>query len=77
MSADFAWLVDNSRELCERYAGKWIAVQDGKVVAVGDTATEAAEHARAAVGSKPFILEAITEDADVIYGGVSMVAATH
>lgn len=66
--ADFAWLVAQGPDLYQKYAGKWIAVRDAKIVGVGDTAVEAAEKARAAVGDAEFILEAIDETADVIYG---------
>ncbi len=66
---DFNWLIDHSPELHEQYPGKWIAVHDGEVVGVGDTAPEAAEQARAKVGDAPFILEALDADADVIYVG--------
>jgi hypothetical protein len=69
--ADFAWLADNGPQLCEQYAGKWIAVRDGKVIGVGDTAVEAAEQARKSTDNKEddFILEAIDASADVIYVG--------
>lgn len=43
---DFAWLVEHGPELFSQYAGKWIAVRDGKVVGVGDTAPEAAQQTR-------------------------------
>lgn len=63
--ADFAWLTDHSLELSREYAGKWIAVHNGEVVGVGDTATEAAEQASAKVGDANFILEALDESADI------------
>ncbi len=68
-STDFAWLVDHGPEIFEKYAGKWIAVADGKVIGVGETATEAAERAREAAPGKRFILEAIDRVADVVYAG--------
>jgi hypothetical protein len=41
-TTDFNWLADHGPELFSKYAGKWIAVHDGQVVGVGDTALEAA-----------------------------------
>lgn len=68
-SPDFAWLIEHSEEIFEKYKGLWIAVADQRVVGQGETATEAAEQARAEVGDKPFILEAVEDEADVIYAG--------
>lgn len=59
MSHDFAWLTEHSQEMYEKYAGKWIAVLDGEVVGVGDTATEAAAQAEAAHPDASYILEAV------------------
>ncbi|MFQ5492265.1 MAG: DUF5678 domain-containing protein [Phycisphaerae bacterium] len=67
-SSDFAWLSEHAPELCRRYGGKWIAVRDGKVIGVGDSATEAAEQARTVADDAGFVLEAVESDADVIYG---------
>lgn len=67
MSSDFAWLVDHSDEIAQRYAGKWIAVHDGQVIGVGDTAVEAAQQAREQDPEAEFILEAVDRDADVVY----------
>ncbi len=64
---DFAWLVEHGPELFREYAGKWIAVRDGEVIGVGETATEAAEHARDRAVDGEFILEAVDVEADVIY----------
>ncbi len=64
---DFAWLADNAPELFREYAGKWIAVRDGEVVGVGDTATQAAEQAHETGEAGDFILEAVDAEADVIY----------
>jgi hypothetical protein len=77
METDFAWLIENNGDLCATYAGKWIAVQDRKVVGVGETATEAANQAREAVGDAEFILEAISEEADVIYGCFPVESSKH
>ena len=73
----FAWLTENSESLCAQYAGKWVAVHDGKVVGVGETATEAAQQAREQIGDKKFILEAIPDEADVIYGGFPLAPANY
>jgi|CXWL01.1.fsa_nt_gi hypothetical protein len=67
---DFSWLAEHGVELHQKYAGKWIAVYDGKVVGVGDTATEAAEHARMLAPDGEFILEALDVSGDVIYAGL-------
>ena len=70
VDADFAWLTDHGAELFRRFAGKWIAVHNGEVIGVGDTATEAAEQARTKADDAEFILEALDSDADVIYAGL-------
>jgi hypothetical protein len=64
---DFAWLVEHSSQLFTHYAGKWIAVRDGEVIGVGETATEAAQEAREKAPDGGFILEAIDAEAEVIY----------
>ena len=61
-------LVENNRLLNEKYAGKWVAIADGKLVAVGDTAPEAAEKAEKAAPNSEYTLQAIDFDTDVIYG---------
>lgn len=66
-SADFQWLVDHGMELYRQYAGKWIAVSEGQVVGVGDTAPEAEEQAKQRVPEGDYILEAIDFTTDVIY----------
>jgi hypothetical protein len=38
---DFLWLNQNTPDLQDRYAGKWIAVINQEVVGSGDSATEA------------------------------------
>ena len=65
--ADFAWLIDQGPDLFDKYAGKWIAVRDGKVIGVGDTAVEADGEARKIAPDGDFILEAVDRSADVIY----------
>lgn len=64
---DFAWLVEHGADLVHRYAGKWIAVRNGEVIGVGETATEAADQAREKASGDGFILEAVDTEADVIY----------
>ena len=64
---DVAWMIEHGPELYRDYAGKWIAVYEGQVIGVGDTATEAAEQARAKAKDGDFILEALDAEADVIY----------
>ena len=66
-SSDFGWLIEHGPEIYKQYAGKWIAVHDGRIVGVGETATEAAEAARAEVANGEFILEAVDRESDVIY----------
>ncbi len=65
--SDFNWLVEHGPEIFREYAGKWIAVHDGKVIGVGDTAPEAAAQARQTSPNAEFILEAVDREADVIY----------
>ena len=38
---DIAWFNEHVHELMSRYAGKMLAIRDGEVLAVGDTAAEA------------------------------------
>ena len=64
---DFNWLIEHAPDIFREYAGKWIAVRDGKVIGVGETATEAAEEARSKAKGGEFILEAVETEADVIY----------
>lgn len=64
---DFAWLTEHGAELLRDYAGKWVAVADGKVVGVGDTAPEAATQASANEPGREFILEHVMAETDVIY----------
>jgi hypothetical protein len=66
-STDFAWLVDHGPEIFQKYRGKWIAVSDGEVIGVGDTATEAVAEAKDKKPGAKFILEAVDQESDVIY----------
>jgi len=68
--SDFAWLVEQGAELFRKYAGKWIAVHDGQVIGVGDTAPEAASQAEAKAPDGDFILEAVDPEGDVIYASL-------
>ena len=64
---DFAWLTEHGAELIRDYAGKWIAVADGKVVGVGQTAPDAAKQASRRVTTGEFILELVNANVDAIY----------
>lgn len=64
---DFNWLVEHGPEIVRDYGGKWIAVRDGAVIGVGDTAPEAANAAHEKAADGEFILEAVDAEADVIY----------
>lgn len=68
--ADFAWLVDKGSKEVLAHAGKWVAVRNGQVIGVGETAPEAAKAAcqNAGVKAGDYLLEAIDDEADVIYG---------
>lgn len=59
---DFNWLIEHGPELYRDYVGKWIAVRNGEVIGIGDTAPEAAAKAHANVLDGDFILEAIESD---------------
>lgn len=69
-NTDFNWLAEHGPELYGKYAGKWIAVHNGEVVGVGDTAPEAAAQASQKVHDGDFILEALDLSGDVIYAGL-------
>jgi hypothetical protein len=53
--ADFQWLQANQRRLEVEYAGKWIAVADGKVVGSGVRLTTAMKRAKANGYEQPLI----------------------
>ncbi|MEX2186631.1 MAG: DUF5678 domain-containing protein [Pirellulales bacterium] len=46
-------------EFLERYVGKFVAVHDGRVVAVGDTFVAAAKAAYAAEGYEPIYIDEV------------------
>ncbi len=66
MSADFAWLTEHSIEIYEKYAGKWIAVFNGEVIGIGNTATECAAQAEAKHPDAEYILEAVDPETERI-----------
>ena len=66
MSNEFAWLTEHSREIDEKYPGKWIAVLDGEVIGVGDTATEAAQQAEEKHAGADYVLEAVDPEPERI-----------
>jgi len=66
MSQDFARLTEDSHEMYGKYSGKWIAVLDGRVIGVGETATEAARQADAEHPGADYILKAVDPEPDRI-----------
>lgn len=64
--SDFLWLVEHDSELLEKYPGKWIAVQDGRVTGIGDTATAAAAQAELELPGGDYLLQAYDRSADVV-----------
>ncbi len=64
MSTDFAWLAEHSLEIYEKYAGRWIAVFNGAVIATGDTADEAARAADMNHQGELYILEWIEPESE-------------
>ena len=66
MTDDFAWLTEHSKEIYDKYAGKWIAVLKGEIVGVGETATAAAEQADAKHPGADYILESVDPEAERI-----------
>jgi hypothetical protein len=66
MTGDFAWLSEHSVEIGEKYAGMWIAVLDGQVIGVGDTATAAAEQAEREHEGADYILECVDPEPERI-----------
>jgi len=66
IEADAAWMAEHSLEITEKYAGKWIAVFEGRVIGVGATAVEASDQARTLCPDETFILEAVEPHADLM-----------
>jgi len=47
MTRDRQWIHEHFSELVEKYAGKYVAVANGELVSIGETAKEAEDVARA------------------------------
>jgi hypothetical protein len=62
---DCDWLAEHGEELSARYPGKWVAVYDGEVIAIGDSLFEAGERALQRRPQRDFILEQINVDLDL------------
>lgn len=45
LNEDDGWITDHFEELVDQYEGKWVAVVDEAVAAVGDSAVEVEEEA--------------------------------
>lgn len=69
-ASDIAWLAEHGPEIDREYAGRWVAVFNGRIIGVGDTAVEAAEQARRVCSPGEYILHAVDANADAIYGGI-------
>lgn len=67
VTSDFAWLVEHDGELHSRYRGKWVAIWEGQVIGVGDTAPAASAQAEAKAPGQDYILHAIDARPDAIY----------
>lgn len=66
-TADFNWLTEHSLELSREYRGKWIAIHNGRVISIGDTAVEVDKKAREEFPDGGFLLWAVDAETDVIY----------
>ena len=66
--ADFNWLVEHAPEIQRKYAGRWIAVHHGQIIAVADRADELAKIADQKCPNKDYIIEGVDRHTDVIYG---------
>ena len=62
------WLAENSTDVYRRYPGRWIALRQDQVIAVGDTATEVDQKARQSAPDGNFVLMAVEEDLDTVNG---------
>lgn len=62
---DLTWLVEHTAELLERYPGKWIAVANGELVAVADTAPEAERIGNEKAPGIPLVLEHLVPHVDL------------
>lgn len=66
-TSDFAWLIEHDNELHTRYRGKWVAIWQGQVIGIGDTAPAASAQAESKAPGQDYILHAIDAQTDVIY----------
>ena len=48
--ADFQWGIENYGEFAEKYAGNWVAIHCGRVVAAGQSIARIKEQARRETG---------------------------
>ena len=62
---DLAWLVEHTTELLAAYPGKWIAVADGELVAVAETAPEAERIGSEKAPGIPLVLEHLVPQVDL------------
>ncbi len=66
LDSDLDWIAEHSLEIQQQYAGKWVAIYDGHVIGVGETAAMAATQAQMTAPLGDFILEAVPANTDVI-----------
>jgi len=64
---DFNWLIRRASKTHKKYAGKWIAVVNKKIVGVGKTAPAAYKKAKKIYPQDEPLLEAIEKEIEVIY----------
>jgi len=53
---DLQWWNEHCSKLQEEYPGKWIAILDQKVVAVGDDSSDLIEGVKSRFGRMPFVV---------------------
>lgn len=54
-SEDLKWWNKNCSELQEKYPGKWIAILNKKVVAIGSDSSDLIEEVKKKYGETPFV----------------------
>ena len=59
LNESLIWLEENFPNLQEKYAGKYIAVQNKEIIAVGDTYSEAYRKAKLVSPEKEFVIDFI------------------
>lgn len=59
---DFGWLSQHPRELHERYAGQWLAVVDGEIVASGTDGEAVYKEARRKHPDVEIVMEAVERE---------------